>query len=84
MTKHKLRPQTAQDEHDEQFLASREAGVQLGSRQQLDDLIQSSGGTALGSSSAASSPKTGLLESVMERHGFTEAQALKALKDFGA
>ena len=56
----------------------------LPSKKQWEGLMAENAARGLGSSSAPSSSQTGLVESVMRRHGFTEEKALEMLEAFGA
>jgi hypothetical protein len=72
---------------DEQEQWNSDVGLNLNTRplpskKQWEDLMTENAQRGLSFSSAPSSSKTGLVESVMARHGFTEEKALEMLDAF--
>jgi hypothetical protein len=75
-----MQPRSAQEEQDEIL---RNPLKKLASKAELRAVMEENAKNGLGSSSVGSSKKTDIVAKVMEKHGFTEEQALEEIRLWG-
>ena len=74
----------AQQQQDQLLSKNSEALMRLSPSRMKQEIAASGEQSAASSSSARSSLPTGLVEAVMQKHGFTREQAEEELAQFGA